>query len=71
MAGLGRTSWLQWVLTVPKWSEESTEISVCQEENAENLINEGHREEELEQILNLPEHEHSFSTEGGRTYQNI
>ena len=30
-----------------------------------------YREEELEQTLNLPDHEHSFSTEGGRTYQNI
>ena len=47
------------------------EVSVCQEENTENLINEGSVEEELEQTLNLAEYEHSLSMEGGRTYQSI
>ena len=48
---------------VIRGEDRELEVSVCQEENIENVINEGHVEEELEQTLNLPEHEHSFSTE--------
>ena len=47
------------------------EVSICREDDTENLINEGGGEEEMEQTLNLTEHEHTLSIEGTKSYQSI